>query len=271
MILDAAACLAALGQVALVVLFGGPKGLCRRNHGDDGFGREAALGGELLDLGAGLRSLLRGVEEDGGAVLRAPVRTLAVEGGGVMEGKEGVQQLLVADLRGVEVEFDDLGVAGLIGANIPVGGLGQRAALITNGHCPNAGNGREGRFDSPKTAGCKGCLLIAHADRDARWARQASVFCSAGGDGGRKPRKRFFRFVRRVAHPDEKSDGYSLLKMDKGSIEGETARIWSSSLLQANQSEDSLRGVTVFSNRRMSLNGEKDRRSRVFVLSGFER
>ena len=76
--------------------------------------------------------------------MRASVRTLAVEGGGVVQSEESVQKLLEADLSGVEVEFDDLGVASLIGADILVTGPGQRAALITNGRCRDAGKGREG-------------------------------------------------------------------------------------------------------------------------------
>jgi hypothetical protein len=83
-----AACLAALFQVALVVLLGAPEGLGGLDLGDDALGLEAAFGGELLDLGASLRLLLGRVEEDGRAVLRAPVRALAVEGGGVVEGKK---------------------------------------------------------------------------------------------------------------------------------------------------------------------------------------
>jgi len=56
--LNVAACLAALGEILLVVVLGAPEGLSRLDLGDDGFGCEAALGGELLDLGAGLSFLL---------------------------------------------------------------------------------------------------------------------------------------------------------------------------------------------------------------------
>ena len=61
---------------------------------------EAALGGQLLDLGPRLRLLLRRVEEDRGAVLRAPVRPLAVERGWVVQVEEGVEQLLVVTFAG---------------------------------------------------------------------------------------------------------------------------------------------------------------------------
>ena len=55
---NVAACLAAFFEVALVVLLGAPEGLRGLDLGDDALGLEAALGGELLDLGAGLRLLL---------------------------------------------------------------------------------------------------------------------------------------------------------------------------------------------------------------------
>ncbi len=55
---------------------------------------------QLLNLGRRLRLLLGRVVEDGRAVLRAPVRALAIERGGVVQGKESVQELLVADVAG---------------------------------------------------------------------------------------------------------------------------------------------------------------------------
>jgi hypothetical protein len=50
-----------------------------------------------------------------------------------VQGKEGVQQLLEADLCGVKVELDDLGVTGGIGADVLVAGLFQLAAFIADG------------------------------------------------------------------------------------------------------------------------------------------
>ena len=99
------------------------------------------------------------MEEDGRAVLCAPVRALAVEGGGVVESEEGVQKLLEADLRGVEVHLDHLGVAGLVGADILVAGPLQRTALIADGRRRHAGDGRKGRLDSPKTSRSEGCFF----------------------------------------------------------------------------------------------------------------
>jgi hypothetical protein len=116
--LDVAACLAALLQIALVILLGPPEGLRRLNLGHNALGLEAALGGKLLDFGASLRLLLRRVEEDGRAILRAPVRTLAVDGGGVVKSEKSVQQLLVADLGRVKVYLYHLSVACFVCAYI---------------------------------------------------------------------------------------------------------------------------------------------------------
>jgi len=157
-----AACLAALFQVALVVFFRAPEGLRGLNPGYNALRLEAAFGGELFDLCLGLLLLFRGVEEDGGAILRAPVRALAVEGRGVVQGKEGVQKLLVADLRGVEVELDHLGMACSVSAYIFVVGPLQLAALIADGGCGYAGDGGEGGFHAPETSGSESCFFCAH-------------------------------------------------------------------------------------------------------------
>jgi hypothetical protein len=143
---------------------------------DDALWLEAAFGGELLDFGAGLRLLLGRVEEDGRAVLRALVRTLAVEGGGVVEGEEGIEKLLEADPRRIEVHLDHLGVAGLVGADVLVAGPLQRAALIADGRRRHAGDGRKGRLDSPETSCSEGCFFLTHGCLDAGWELVVTVY-----------------------------------------------------------------------------------------------
>ena len=124
-----------------MIFFGPPECPGGLYLGDNAFGFEAALCRKLVNLCLGLRLLLRRVEEDGGAVLRAPVRTLAVEGSGVVEGEKGVEELVVGDAGGVEVEFDDFGVASGVGADIFVAGAVKLAALIADGGCGDAGDG----------------------------------------------------------------------------------------------------------------------------------
>src|ERR1035437_1007452 len=162
-----AACLAALFEVALMIILCAPEGLRGLDLCNDRLRFEAALSGKLLNLRAGLRLLLGRMVEDGRAVLRAPVWALAVEGGGIVKGKEGIEQLLEAHLGGVEVHLDHLGMTGLVGADILVAGPLQRSALIAYGRRRYAGNGRKNRLDSPETSGSKGCFFLTHVRRDA--------------------------------------------------------------------------------------------------------
>src|ERR1017187_5989689 len=173
--LDVAACLAALFQVALVVFFSAPEGLGGLDLRHNSLRFEAALGGELGDFGTRLRFLLGRVKKDGGTVLCAPVRALAVEGGGVVEGKERIQQLFVRDNRRIEFEFDHLCVAGLVGADVFVGGSFKLAAFIAHGSGGDAGNGGKGGFNSPKTASAECCFFYAHDSSDAANERRFQV------------------------------------------------------------------------------------------------
>ena len=79
-----------------------------------------------------------------------------------MEGEEEVEELVEADLGGVEVEFDHFGVAGLVGADVLVAGAVKLAALIADGGGGYAGDGGKGRFDAPETAGSEGCFFNTH-------------------------------------------------------------------------------------------------------------
>jgi len=74
-----AASLAALFKILLVIFLGTPESLRRLNLGHDALWFVAALGVQLLDLGARLRFLLRGVKENRRAILRAPVRPLTIQ------------------------------------------------------------------------------------------------------------------------------------------------------------------------------------------------
>jgi len=160
--LDVAAGEAALGEVLLVVFFGAPKGLRRLDPGDDAFGLEKAFDGELGNFGFGLCLLLGGVKEDGRAVLAAPVGALAVKGGGVVKGEEGVEDVVVGGDGRVEVELDDFGVAGCVGADVFVAGPLHGAAFIANRCCCHAGKGREGSLDTPETSRSESRFFHAH-------------------------------------------------------------------------------------------------------------
>ena len=70
------------------------------------------------------------MEKDGRPVLRAPVRPLAVELRGIMVLPEDFQEVFVANLRGIIVDFDRLGVTGAVGANLLIGRIVGVAAAV---------------------------------------------------------------------------------------------------------------------------------------------
>ena len=147
-----------------MVVLGAPEGLGGLDLSDNGVRFEAIFGEELRDFGLSLGLLVGGVKEDGGAVLGAVVGPLAIEGGGVVENEESVEELLVADQGGIEVKFDNLGVAGLVGAYILIRRALERAALVADSGGSDTGNGGESGFDSPEAAGTEGGFLCAHVE-----------------------------------------------------------------------------------------------------------
>src|SRR2546423_11014039 len=108
----------------------------------------------LLGLRAERRLLLFGiVEEDHRAVLVADVPALTVELGRVVLAPEDVEQLLVGDLLRVVGDLDDLGMAGRVRADVLVGRVLERAALVTGFGLRDAVELAERRLDAPEAAG----------------------------------------------------------------------------------------------------------------------
>ena len=77
---------------------------------------------------------------------------LAVQGGRVMRFPKGLQQLLVGDHFGIVFDLNDLGVAGVAGANFLVGRILFGAAGIAAGDGLDAGEHLKHRFGAPETA-----------------------------------------------------------------------------------------------------------------------
>ncbi len=148
----------ALREVLLVILFRAPE----RGGGNDlGDNRSAEPAGflkpRLERLGLGF--LLVVVIEDSGAVLVADVRSLAVQGCRIMVRPEDFQQSRIGRDGGVELDFDDFGVAGVMGADRFVGGVRGLAAFIADGGRHDTGNLPEGFLDAPETARAEGRFL----------------------------------------------------------------------------------------------------------------
>ena len=70
-------------------------------------------------------SCSRVVEEDDRTVLLAVVGALAIELGGIVNVEEDAQQVFVGNLGGIVIDFDDLGMAGAVGAHVLIGGIGS--------------------------------------------------------------------------------------------------------------------------------------------------
>ena len=69
-----------------------------------------------------------------------------------MNFEENPQERLIGDLRGIEVELYDLGMAGAIGAHVFVSGIGKRAAHVTDRRVRHTLYLTEGALHSPKTS-----------------------------------------------------------------------------------------------------------------------
>src|SRR5205823_11631312 len=97
--------------------------------------------------------LLGRVKEDRRAVLAADVQALAVARRGVVDLPEGVEQLLVADARGIEPHLDGLGVPRGVAADLIVGGLRRVAARVADRRLQDPVDLAERGLHAPKAAG----------------------------------------------------------------------------------------------------------------------
>src|SRR5215208_1167781 len=150
------ACRGALLEVALVVVLGAPEGGRRLDLGHDRV-TEALLG--ALDNSPRDLGLLVRVGEDHRAVLPADVGALTVELSRVVDLEILRDQVLVADLRGVEGDLADLDVPRRAGTDLLVGGVVDVPALVADRRVDDAVDLPEGGLHLPEAAGAKGCLL----------------------------------------------------------------------------------------------------------------
>ena len=100
-------------QKVLVVILGRIELLQRDNLGDDRFGKSLRIGKLTDEFFRGLLLLLIGVK-DRRAVLAAGIRALAVELGGIVRHTEKyLQQLLIGNLRRIEMDAHRFGMPGI--------------------------------------------------------------------------------------------------------------------------------------------------------------
>src|SRR4051794_19746950 len=146
----------ALLEIALVVLLGAPERSGRLDLGHD---RVAKAGLRPLDDLLGDLRLLVGVGKDDGAVLPADVRALAIELGRVVQLEVLGDQILVADLGGVERYLGALDVPGVARADLLVRWVVDVAALVADRRVDDAVDLAKRCLDLPEAAGAEGGLL----------------------------------------------------------------------------------------------------------------
>src|SRR6202023_601302 len=96
--------------------------------------------------------LSRRMIENNGSVLRPDVRTLSIQGCRIVVRPKNIEELVVTDLRGVELHFHHLGVAGFIRANIFVSRVLFSSTGIADGGFGHAFQSPKGFLNAPKTS-----------------------------------------------------------------------------------------------------------------------
>src|SRR3954453_7080205 len=136
-------------QAILVEILGGIE-ICERDHlrhdGTRPFGLSA------LDGAFGGVALRVVVVENCGAVLRADVVALAVCGRRIVQAEEKVEDVVVRNLRRIELDLQRLGVAGAAGFHVRVARVVERAAGVADSRVDHAGQRTNELFDAPEAA-----------------------------------------------------------------------------------------------------------------------
>lgn len=103
------------------------------------------------------------VIENYGAVLIADVGSLSIDLRGVVEAEEGVHDLVVTDLGGVECDLNDFGMSRVAVADLFVGGVFDGAAGVAADGIDNPRDFMsEDVLDAPEASGAKGREFCLH-------------------------------------------------------------------------------------------------------------
>jgi hypothetical protein len=127
--------------------------------GDDAAAIVGVGAGETL---ARLALLLLVLREDGGAILGSDVIALAVELGRVVSREEDVEQIVVAQLFGIEGDADRFGMAGVAAAHLAIGRVGDVPAGIAAFDLVDPDNVEEHGFGAPEAPAGKHCDFLGH-------------------------------------------------------------------------------------------------------------
>ena len=99
-----------------MVLLGRPEPIELRHFGDDRI-IERTFGSKRSDYGIGCFALCLVVPENRRPILRTVITTLAVTRRRIVDREENFEDLLVRDLRRIELQLHDFSMTGRSGAN----------------------------------------------------------------------------------------------------------------------------------------------------------
>jgi hypothetical protein len=136
---------------------------------------------------AGLRlfrryALLGRVIKNHGTILVADIGALAIQRSRIVIRPEDIEELIVADDRGIELNPHHFSVPGPVSAHIFVGWIFLRAARVTDGCIRHTSSGPEGRFNAPKTTGAKCRFFCRHVFTMKREERGRKCRCGSPVD-----------------------------------------------------------------------------------------
>src|SRR4029077_10720721 len=153
--------LATLFQVALMIIFRAPKFRRRLNLRDDRT-IKATAHADFFFGSFGRGFLLEGMIKNYGSILRPDIRTLSIQRGLIVIRRENVEQLTIADWRGIEFELENLCMPSRIRANVLVTWVLFGPARIADRGRRHALQFPKSFLHAPKTTGPECRFLCWH-------------------------------------------------------------------------------------------------------------
>jgi Sulfotransferase family len=166
--------LTALFKVALMIFFRAPEGQLRLDLRHD-WPIETSVLLQLAFRGFGGRSLLRRMIKDHGSILLSNIGPLPIQRRRIVVRPENIKQLVVTDLRWIELHFHHFGVAGFVRANIFIRWIILHSARVPDRGRDHALQFAESFLHSPETTCAKGGFLRFHPRHDGTIVRGAQL------------------------------------------------------------------------------------------------
>src|SRR5215469_5808542 len=152
----------ALLEIALVVLFRLPEGLCWTYLGRNRV-TVSSRRAEFSYLSPGLCLLLAGVGEDDAAVLGSQVRSLTVHLCGIVHREERVEKGLVGEARWIKCDLNDFYMTGSVRTDFFISWMFEIPTLISYNCVDDSCDFVEFCFYTPKASCSEGRLFNCHS------------------------------------------------------------------------------------------------------------